>query len=123
MLALVFLGCMSISIGRFSNSTPFEDGTFAQEGEVNVPGNGVLQVFYPAPYASPPNLTAEDTFNHLRIVEQTPGYFRVENTGGLSAKCCWKARGVRAAVIHPDSPAGGPPPVPPPPLQPPPPTS
>jgi hypothetical protein len=110
-LLVILLGCMSISIGKFSGtgSCTEADGIFCQEGEVTVSGGAVREVFYPAPYAHTPNLEVSDTFNHCELVEQREGSFKVRNASGFSVTVCWKARGVRA--IPPPVPPPLPPPV------------
>jgi hypothetical protein len=109
-LLLILLGCMSISIGKFSgvtDGTTTSDGVYCQEGEINVPGNSVREVFYPAPYTSPPNLEISDTFSHGELLLQNEASFKVRNTSSLAITVSWKARGVRvgSATVLPQAPA------------------
>jgi hypothetical protein len=116
-LLFILLGCMSISIGRFSStgSTTADDGTFCQEGEVTVPGNCVREVYFPVPYAHPPNLEVSDTFNHGELLEQKEGSFKVRNSSAFSLTITWKARGIKvgAVPIAPLPPVPIEPPLPP----------
>ncbi len=111
-LLLVLLGCMSISIGKFSGTgsgcTNEADGIFCQEGEVTVPAQQVREVFYPAAYVHAPNLEVNDTFHDCVVVAQREDSFSVRNDAGHGVTVSWKARGVRAATI------AVPPPAPPP---------
>jgi hypothetical protein len=113
-LVAILLGCMSISIGKFSEHK-IEDGglTLCQEDEVTVPAGGERDVYYPIPYPCPPHLEICDSFSHLEIVEQREDHFRVKNTSAFRQTGTWKARGLKAPVHGPPAPAA-PPPVPPP---------
>jgi hypothetical protein len=108
---VILLGCMSISIGKFTgtDSGTEADGTFCQQGEVTVAPGTVREVFYPMPYAHPPHLEATDMFTHCVLVQQREDLFSVRNDASHSVTVSWKARGVKAAVIPDPAP---PPPVP-----------
>ena len=59
--ALIFLGCMSLNLGgrtyeSHTCDSPGEDGLFLQQGEVQLKGKGQQDVYYPVPFAHPPNL-------------------------------------------------------------------
>jgi hypothetical protein len=114
----VMLGCMSVSIGnrgtdeaKSCDGKPCADdnGVLAQEGNLAIrPGTEQI-VYYPAAYASPPNLELEDARDYCDLVEQKENFFRVRfHTGFITSKesITWKARGVRcppAAVPPPAS--------------------
>lgn len=79
--------------------------TFPQQGKVAVSSEEPLQVYYPAPYTSPPNLTftvvsisgqAGDSNSWVEIVEQKPDYFKVRKVAKAVPSCeiSWKADGV-----------------------------
>ncbi len=90
--ALIFLGCMCFNIG--SQFTIPE--TFEQEGQVTVPANCEMDVFYPIPYATPPNLTFENGHNDCFLVEQKNNHFRIFNKNVTKARTIdWKANGQR----------------------------
>jgi hypothetical protein len=103
-LLVILLGCMSISIGKFSGTTDgttTSDGVYCQEGEVSVPANSVRDIYFPAPYAHTPNLEISDTFHHSELLDQKADSFRVRNTAGYAITVSWKARGTRASVAAP----------------------
>jgi hypothetical protein len=102
-LVALLLGCVSLSIGCGDKTrlVPSDDGTLVQSGEAKVPGDAELDIFYPAPFAGPPNLTVDDTFNHCVVVSQFPDHFRVKNTFGIRQEMKWTARGVRAVPVVP----------------------
>ena len=113
-LLVILLGCMSISIGKFTGTgTCTEaDGIFCQEGEVTLAAGELRQVFYPAPYAQPPNLEVSDTFHNCVLIHQQESGFTARNDAGHSVTLSWKARGTRPTppVLPPAPvPAGGPP--------------
>jgi hypothetical protein len=93
-VTLIILGCMSISFGgRHYAST---DGTIVQEGEVRLSPGAEQVIYYPAPYASIPNLELTSEADYMQIVEQHEDRFRVRNTDRhFRRKAQWKARGVR----------------------------
>jgi len=106
---IIFLGCMSLNIGRPVLDTAGDEVLF-QKGKLQPSGETEQDVYYPIPYASPPNLTLDDTFSHdLVIVDQKPDHFRVRY--GIDKPMIhffgveWTARGMRAtaAAKAPDS--------------------
>jgi hypothetical protein len=110
-LAIV-LGCMSISFGGLSIcSRTEEDGTFTQEGDVHLLSGQERDVYYPASYASPPNLELSGDVGLCEIVEQRPDHFHVRNLGP-GASPHWKARGVRNSPVQVIVPAASPTPPP-----------
>jgi hypothetical protein len=117
-LLIILLGCMSISIGKFSGTsgTTESDGTFCQEGEATVSPGVIREVYYPVPYAHTPNLEISDTFNNCILVTEREGSFSVRNDSSHSVSVSWKARGQKAAppavVVPPESVLPPPAPVP-----------
>jgi hypothetical protein len=106
-LLAILLGCMSISIGKFTGGTT-EEGVLCQEGEVSIPGWAEREVFYPVAYARPPHLeVGADAFE---LVEQKEDSFKVKNRRGFSETCRWQAKGVKATPASVAVPA---PPAPP----------
>src|SRR5215831_12941331 len=109
-LLVIFLGCMSFNIGWPVAETGSED-VLVQKGTLHPTGMSEQDVFYPIPYASPPNLTFDEMFHHdFIVVDQQPDHFRVRfvkdrplsNLLGVE----WTTRGLRAMAIKP--PATGP---------------
>src|SRR5262245_7547605 len=89
------LACMSIQIGGRSETTTLEEGTGLQSGTVKIPAGGDMDVYYPIPYAGPPNLTTETTWNDCTVVEQKADHFRVHNPSSFSREVTWRARGMK----------------------------
>jgi hypothetical protein len=99
----IILGCMSLSIGE-RTTLPDDRLAYTQEGSVRVEIGQELDVYYPVPYASPPNLEFKGLDSYT-ILDQQADHFRVRakmegNTGGWMA-CDWTARGVRAPLSPP----------------------
>jgi hypothetical protein len=117
-LALIFLGCMSLSFGGLSIGCRTEpDGTVCEEGKVELHPGKPLDVYYPAPYASPPNLELTEDAEKCEILEQHSDHFRVQVRGQYNACLHWKARGLRGGppisaptVVVPSPPTSVPPP-------------
>jgi hypothetical protein len=115
-LVLIFLGCMSLSFGGLSIGCRTEpDGTVCQEGKVELHPGQSLDVYYPAPYASPPNLELTGDTDKCEILEQHADHFRLVSRGTSNACPQWHARGLRGgfvspAVLVPSPPATVPPP-------------
>lgn len=124
--AVVVLGCMSISIGKFTGSTFTDDaGALCQSDEEEIKPGCEQDIYYPIPYASVPHLTLSSTpFDQVVLVEQREDRFRVRNTGAFTYKITWKAKGLRATTVVtvppplppvvpvPPTPPAAPPPVP-----------
>jgi hypothetical protein len=103
----IILGCMSLSIGE-RTTLPDDRLAYTQEGSVRVEIGQELDVYYPVPYASPPNLEFKGPGSYT-IVDQQADHFRVRakvesNSIGWVA-CDWTARGVRAVLPPPPVPA------------------
>jgi hypothetical protein len=107
LLCLVVLGCMSISFGGKNVCCTDPQEPFEQKGELCLEAQRELEVYYPLPYSSPPNLTVDGPLHHVVVLEQKPDHFRVAGTG----KVKWVARGTRAGptVVVPGPPALSPP--------------
>jgi hypothetical protein len=84
-----------------------------------------ITVYYPVPYASPPNLEIHDSFHNCRILEQRADGFRIVQDNPVLT-FTWTARGVKSApaaqpvapasvAVLPAAPASVPAPVLPPP--------
>jgi hypothetical protein len=114
-LVALFLGCMSLSIGerKILQSSCFADGDLlCQTGKVTVRPSSEKVVFYPIPYASPPNLELEGDSNVI-VVEQKDDHFRVKSAdhGPWTETVTWSARGVRRLPPSgPPAPPADPPP-------------
>jgi hypothetical protein len=114
---VVFLGCMSLNFGTRTEVIQHDDVSYMQTGKVSVPGGQEIEVYYPIPYGSPPNLELCSDWDHCVVVQQKADHFRVKNNRLLSTECKWTARGMRVAPPAPPGfppPVIGPPPVPPP---------
>jgi hypothetical protein len=121
-LLCIFLGCMSLSIGgrtEIVHHEEHEEGLLVQEGEVKVPGESGLDVFYPTPYPNVPNLvlTSHNLIGAAQLLVQKEDHFRVRNPDLLPMTVQWTAKGTRQPAPVPTTPVN-PPPVPPPELLP-----
>lgn len=106
---LVVLGCMSIEIGTRKEECchTTAEGTLVQTGCTTVQEKTTQRVNYPIPYATPPNLEIDSTFDDCTIASQEADHFCVENPNAFSRKVTWKARGLRAGPF-PAVPAASP---------------
>jgi hypothetical protein len=71
-----------------------------QQGKVMVAIGGEHEVFYPVPFASPPNVQLEGNgvnWNAIKLTEQKPDHFKIKSTAdfGLAQEIRWRAEGVR----------------------------
>jgi hypothetical protein len=101
------LGCMSIQLGGRNEVFQTDELTGLQTGRVDIPPGAILEIYYPVPYQSPPNLTIETSWQDCLIVEQKADHFKVKNPSGTAREVTWKARGLRIATslaIVPPSP-------------------
>jgi hypothetical protein len=120
-IVLIILGCMSLSFGGLSIGCKTEpDGTVCQEGKVSMHRGQELDVYYPVPYASPPNLELSGDADKCEIVEQKADHFRIRCKDPCDATPHWQARGLRCPppaptptviVTPPASPPAPPPPT------------
>jgi hypothetical protein len=92
---LLTTGCLCLNIGGFGCDHGDPDGVTAQKGELNQGHGGPVTVYYPVPYASPPNLELHDPFHRCKILEQRPDCFVVVMDGPGIPSVDWTARGVR----------------------------
>jgi hypothetical protein len=102
----LFLGCMSFSIGGRNYECHRLDGlcdneVLSQHGAVRLSPGDEQDVYYPIPYASPPNLELGDLLRiDYILLEQRADHFRVRIKSCLDlVTLTWKARGVRAPAI------------------------
>jgi hypothetical protein len=75
-----------------------DSGVLTQEGTIAIRPGGERVVYYPIPYASPPNLELESERDYCHVVEQKEACFRVRFHDGFTTSqrsLAWKARGVR----------------------------
>jgi hypothetical protein len=92
------LGCMNLNFGgrhEVVSPTIVEEGV--QRGKAYAPYAQDVRVYYPQPYATPPNLEFEDDGKtQLIIMDQRADFFCVKNTQ-IGRDFSWKARGVLAS--------------------------
>jgi hypothetical protein len=100
---LLFLGCMNFTFqGRtVSVENGASPGVSCQSGTAHLAGHACADVYYPAAFATKPNLELEDSFDHCEIVEQREDGFRVRNRCFFSVDIVWKARGTRVEAVVP----------------------
>jgi hypothetical protein len=99
MLAII-TGCMSLSMSIGCKTGP--DGTVCQEGKVSLEHDQELDVYYPVPYASPPNLEIEGVSDGYEIIEQKADHFRIRCKVLVIGRdgrthWNWKARGSKCS--------------------------
>jgi hypothetical protein len=120
-VVLILLGCMSSvtreepvttvqSVGTppepfqevnragWYESLPPGDGLLEQEGSVNIPAHAYLDVYYPIPYISPPNLNVRCSWNDCLVVGQKPDHFRLHNPESSARHVDWKVKGVKVQM-------------------------
>jgi hypothetical protein len=106
--AALVLGCMGGLSRPIAVAPPApEEPLLTQRGKVAVPDDVVVEVFYPWPYLSPPNLTLEGSFPSLFIIEeQKADHFKVKKNGHWTgpSEVFWCARGLRTPVPSPSTP-------------------
>jgi hypothetical protein len=93
-LTCIILGCMSLSFGEHNTTITHEDGLLIQEDTIELHGAAAQTIYYPVPYAGPPNLVVESTFHTVVIEEQAADHFRVRCDDPFG-KVDWKAKGQR----------------------------
>jgi hypothetical protein len=119
-LAVIVLGCMSLSFGGRNYTTHLveDDGLLCQEGKVKLGCSEERAVYYPIPYASPPNLDVSAGIVEVAVLDQKPDHFRVRWAPGISSGppplVCWKAKGLRRVAVPCAAPVTIPETVPPP---------
>lgn len=93
------MGCLNLQFG--GKSSPTEDPSVVpQTSSITIPKGQELTVYYPKPYASPPNLEVDNSSPNCKLIEQKADHFRVRNDGAAPLTMTWTARGV------PGQPAG-----------------
>lgn len=117
-IVLIILGCMSLSFGGLSIGCKTEpDGTVCQEGKVSLHQGQEFDVYYPVPYASPPNLEISGDSDNCEILEQKADHFRIRCKGAADAAPHWQARGLKppaaapTVIVTPPAPPAVPPPT------------
>src|SRR4051794_11762621 len=69
-IPLLATGCFCLNVGGVSCEHAEASGVMAQKGEIQGAHGAPVTVYYPAPYASPPNLELHDPFHKCKILEQ-----------------------------------------------------
>ncbi len=101
-LPLLATGCLCLNIGGCDH--PENDGVLTQSGEaICGPGRPVI-VYYPIPYATPPNLEIRDCFKKCTVLEQKADCFTIAQDSRSFPSVEWTARGVRAQPLTPIAP-------------------
>lgn len=95
---LLATGCLCLNIGGGGCDHGEPDGVMAQKGELNQGHGGPVTVYYPMPYASPPNLELHDPFHRCKVLEQRADCFVVVMDGPGIPSVDWTARGVRTSA-------------------------
>ena len=103
-LAILFLGCMSFTIGgrtyeHDAYTNRYEDGLYVQRGKIRIPAKSEQDVYYPVAYDHPPNVVLEDDHDDCAIIEQQTDHFRVRNNGLFRETMSWCARGTRLPAV------------------------
>ncbi|VTS01299.1 unnamed protein product [Gemmata massiliana] len=94
LVLLAGAGCQITS----TTHVPTEAATH-QRGKAVVPPGDVLEVYYPVPFVSPPNLTTQSIFDDCSVIEQKPDHFRIKNSNPFSREVTWEARGVPITAV------------------------
>ncbi len=101
-LPLLATGCICLSFGGwgqgFSEHTDGEHhdagGAVTQKGALTFGNGEPVTVYYPVPFASPPNLEIRDQPNKCKIIDQRADCFRIVQDGPGVPPVHWTARGV-----------------------------
>jgi hypothetical protein len=103
MVTIVIFGCLSLNFG--GSDAVHDDHVLAQEGSVNVPPNTQLEVYYPIPFGSTPNLIIDDCDGDCQLAEQKENRFRIFNKNPAKSHAVeWKAKGMRIIAALLDRP-------------------
>ncbi|CAN5570456.1 hypothetical protein BH10PLA2_BH10PLA2_39330 [soil metagenome] len=109
-LPLLSTGCICLSFGGWGGHEtgehcdgdhPDTNGAVTQKGTLTSGNGEPVTVYYPVPFASPPNLEIRDQFNKCRIIEQRADSFKVVQDGPIPPSVHWTARGVTTSVAAP----------------------
>ena len=77
-------GCLAVFIDKPDDKT-------WQGGTARVPAGGELEVYYPVPFAAPPNLQIDgDDPDGCVVVEQRPDHFRLRNPAERARQAKWE---------------------------------
>jgi hypothetical protein len=79
-----------------------EDGLTRYHGTVGLAPGQEIDVYYPAPFASPPNLETSpvDPFFGSVVVEQKADHFRIKSQSPFVREVTWQACGVVASQAN-----------------------
>lgn len=108
-IPLLATGCFCLNIGGCGCDHAEPNGVLAQKGKFAGANGGPMTIYYPVPYASPPNLELHDPFHNYTIVDQRADSFRIVQDqihvgpGGIASDASveWTARGVRSPATLP----------------------
>jgi hypothetical protein len=112
LLGLV-LGCMSFNINTGEDVPPNDPPPPAnlppgdlreQHGTVVIPPDGFVDVYYPIPFVSTPNLELSRETERVSLIVQRRDHFRIKNTGLFERTVRWDAHGVTVALNPPPAP-------------------
>ncbi len=105
-LPLLTTGCLCLSFGggcdgHCGGEHPESNGVLTQKGSFAKPTGEPVTVYYPVPYASPPNLEIQDPLNKCHIIDQRADCFRIVQDGPGMLNVNWTARGVKSISPSP----------------------
>jgi hypothetical protein len=101
-LPLLATGCIALSFGGCEHAEA--SGVLTQSGKVTCKCESQVTVYYPVPYASPPNLEIHDQARNFSLLEQRADCFRIVQVSPGLPNVDWTARGVRSpATIAPST--------------------
>jgi hypothetical protein len=66
-----------------------------QEGSTSLGPGAELEVYYKAPFRSPPNLSILGDTGSIRIMDQKSDRFKVSNQNTFNSTFKWRAEGMR----------------------------
>lgn len=100
-LSLLTTGCLCLSFGGGCEGCgggehTESSGVLTQKGSLPKASGEPVTVYYPVPYASPPNLELRDPLNKCRIIDQRADSFRIVQDGPGMPDVNWTARGVKS---------------------------
>jgi hypothetical protein len=111
-LPLLSTGCICLSFGGWGgheskescdSEHPSTGGAVTQKGNLTFGNGEPVTVYYPVPFASPPNLEIRDQFSKCRIIEQRADCFKIVQDGPSIPSVHWTARGVTGPTITPSA--------------------
>lgn len=110
-------GCMSFNLGNKTYESPTnhidQTGVLRQRGEAPLfhTADDRIEIYYPRPYASKPNLklgkeAGSVGMNEIELLEQTTDHFTVRWKGSVGeAMLSWQADGVPGPITMDTTPA------------------